>query len=171
MRRLVIGGPEKYDDTFVDWPDTHYSYNVIVTYPKVFWDEAISSPYETISKDIHTYTIQRIHLGEELTSVWLSNKISTEVPIRPKYWYNLFGCTDKWQRFYDQTKMKYVYQYYYFGKWHTYWEITNEALYRFAGYAGYEEWLIKNLIDQRNEMRCYHVERIDQTVKIGSGDS
>jgi hypothetical protein len=176
MKRLVIGGPEKYDDTFVDWPDTRYSYNVHVSVSdsntsQIFETDEIPST-DPFTPNIHTYNLQRINLGTGMTSVWLSNKVSTNTPLESKYWYNLFGCTDRWQRFYDQNQMKYIYQYYCFGKWHTYWSPTNEYLYRFAGQReAYFIVLAKWLLDARREMRFYKVERIDQTPKIGSSSS
>jgi hypothetical protein len=170
LRRLVIGGPEKYDDTFVDWPDTYPHYNVLNENRRPLYEY---DPYDyNIRLDVHTYSRQRIWFWDgRIVQVWLSNEKSLQEPIEQRYWYNLLGCTDKWQMFYNREKNKYIYQYLAFGKWHTYWEISHESLYHFAGQSLYDTWLIKNLIEKRNEMRCYYVERIDQTVKIGSGNS
>lgn len=170
MKRLVIGGPEEYDDTFVEWPDGYDTYKVLIPQKASIFDYN----YMDSARDIHTYRLQRIMLanGEDIISVWLSVDRKFDEPIETRYNYNLLGCTDKWQRYYSQDKMKYVYEYYCFGKWHSYWEISNEALYRFAGQRFlYFDWLIQELLKARSEMRFYKVERVDQTAKIGSSSS
>lgn len=174
MKRLVIGGPEKYDNTFVDWPEDHLYWRVHVSNPNRFnvFEEVDFLEYTSPNLDIHTYSLQTIVLAnKQRFLVWRSTKLDLYGPIENKYVYNLIGATDLWQRFYDQSKMAYIYQYYCFGEWHTYWKVSNEVLNRFAGIYRYEEWLVRNLIEQRNEMRCYTVERVDQTAEIGSSDS
>ena len=170
MKRLVIGGPEKYDDTFQDWPDIYLHFRVPNENrkPSFIYDP---NDYE-VGLDVHTYSRHKVWLWDgRIVEVWRSTERSIQTPIEPRYWYNLLGCTDKWQRLYDKVKMTWTYQYFCFGEWHTYWEPTNEYLYKFAGQSSYSNWLIHMLLINRNEMRCYFVERIDQTAKIGSGDS
>lgn len=119
--------------------------------------------------DIHRYSLQTV-LTEDRRKfkVWMSTSRNMQEPIEEKYLINLTNSIP-WRRFYDQDKMKYVYEYYCLGKWHRYWEISNEGLYRYAGQPRelYFTWLRTILLEKRNEMRCYKVERIDSTAEIG----
>lgn len=168
MKRLVVGGPERYDKTFVDWPGEHFYWRVPV--PKrtsIFHDD----PYDIddYKNNIHIYKLEKVTVNGKLMEVWISTKVnSLSFDFRP--YINLL-IKPLFRRFYDKTKMKYVYEYFCFGEWHSYWEIANEALYRFAGQEAYSIWLGVVLLKAQQEMRFYKVERVDQTAEIGSGNS
>ena len=170
MKRLVIGGPEKYDATFVDWPRKDYW--KVPVYRSVLYDlydlDESGQVADNLSYDdsIHVYRLEKLHLKyDNYVEVWVSTKLDYNFNMG-KYLKLLTDKPSPWKSYKNNEKLALEYSYKAFGKWHVYHSITMES-YMMLGKLANSNVLLR----AQQEMRFYKVERIDQTAKIGPSSS
>lgn len=169
MSNLVIGGPEKYDATFVDWPTDRPAF-IVLEPLKYDLDESTEiDPFSYPGPKKHMYHLRRIWLsgGSKIVEVWVSEKINSDSIQLHKY---IKLLTKKepspWRSYKNNEKITLEYSYNVFGKWEIYHSVTMEFYMESSReIRGY------NLIKAQQEMRFYKVERVDQTAEVGSGNS
>lgn len=169
MKHLVIGGPEKYDATFVDWPTDRPAF-IVLEPLKYDLDESTEiDPFSYPGPKKHMYHLRRIWISNgKLIEVWVSEKINWENynSNLGKYINLLTEKPSPWRSYASSLTMAIEYKYLVFGKEERYHSVTMEFYMKSS-----REIRAYNLIKAQQEMRFYKVERVDQTAEVGSGNS